>query len=276
MLARLVSNAASSALGQPLVVEKRPGANGVVASQALLAAPVDGHAVLLATADTHTLLPAANPRLPFDPGAFQPVTALANVVFGLVARPGLGVENVAQLAERVRRAATPLTYASYGYATVAHVAGEMLRRALGVEMTHVPYPGGGPAALAVSAGQVDIAVLPVAVAVAQRPRIAILGVASAARFGLVPDVPTLREQGVDVLADAWIGLLAAPRVPREVIVAQHDAFGRALRDPAVPGSLEQNGFAPLGQGLSDFGDLLRQESLRWGAAVRGAAIRVDG
>jgi tripartite-type tricarboxylate transporter receptor subunit TctC len=276
MLARLVANGLGDALGQPLVIENRPGANGVVATQALLGVPADGHALLLATADTHTVLPAANPRLPYKAGEFVPVSGMASVVFSLVARPGLPVENVQQLVERARGARQPLTYASYGYASVSHAAGELFRAATGLEMTHVPYQGAGPGVLAITANQVDIMMVPVAVAQPQRANLRMLGVASAQRFGLVPEVPTLAEQGFNVTADAWIGLLAAPHTPAPIVEAVHAAVSRVQQTPSFQEALRTNGFNSLGYGPADFAKFLGAESERWGRAVREGNIRVEG
>ncbi len=276
MLARLVASGLGESLGQSLVVENRPGANGVVATQALLGSPADGHALILATADTHTVLPAANPRLPYKVADFVPVSGMASVVFALAVRPGLPVSNVNQFVELARSARQPLTYASYGYASVSHAAGEMFRAAIGAEMTHVPYLGAGPGVLAVTADQVDMMMVPVAVANPQRSRLKMLAVANAERFGLVPDVPTLREQGFDLTADAWIGLLGAPGTPRHVAEAIHAAVSRVQQTESFQQTLRTNGFSSLGLGPAEYARFLSAESARWGEVVRRGNIRVEG
>lgn len=276
MLARLIAQGLGEKLGQPLVIENRPGANGVVATQNLLGSPADGHSLILATADTHTVLPAANPRLPYNVTEFVPVSGIASVVFALVARPGLPVQNLQQVVEYARGARPPLNYASYGYASVSHVAGEVFRSAIGAEMTHVPYQGAGPGVLAITADQVDVMMVPVAVAQPQRSRLKMLGVATTQRFGLVPDVPTLTEQGIPVLADAWIGLLAAPRTPLPIAEAIHAAVSEVQKTPAFQETLRSNGFSSLGYGPEAYASFLRAESERWGRAVRNGNIRVEG
>lgn len=276
MLARLIAQGLGEKLGQALVIENRPGANGVVATQNLLGSPADGHSLILATADTHTVLPAANPRLPYNVAEFVPVSGIASVVFSLVARPGLPVQNLAQLVELARASRPPLNYASYGYASVSHVAGEVFRSAIGAEMTHVPYQGAGPGVLAITADQVDIMMVPVAVAQPQRTRLRMLGVAGTERFALVPDVPTLTEQGVPVTADAWIGLLAAPRTPIAVAEAVHAAVSEVQQTPAFQETLRSNGFTSLGLGPTAYAAFLRTEAERWGRAVREGNIRVEG
>lgn len=276
MLARLIAQGLGEKLGQPLVIENRPGANGVVATQNLLGSPADGHSLILATADTHTVLPAANPRLPYNVAEFVPVSGIASVVFALVARPGLPVDSTPQLVELARRSRPPLNYASYGYASVSHVAGEVFRSAIGAEMTHVPYQGAGPGVLAITADQVDIMMVPVAVAQPQRSRLKMLGVAAAQRFALVPDVPTLTEQGIAVTADAWIGLLAAPRTPVAVAETIHAAVAEVQQTPAFQETLRSNGFNSLGYAPAAYATFLRAEAERWGRAVREGNIRVEG
>ena len=276
MLARLIAQRLGDRLGQPLVLENRPGGSGVVASQALLGAPADGHSLILATGDTHTVLPAANPRLPFDAGAFVPVTGIAAVVMALVARPGLGVATLAQFLERARGSVPPLTFGSYGVATVSHAAGASIAQAAGIELTHVPYGGAGPAILAVTADQVDVCVVPVAVANPQRGRSVMLAVAAAARFPLVPDVPTLTEAGLPVVADSWIGLLAAPGTAPAVAESLDAAVAGILGGDDFLDTLRTNGFSPLGYGPARFAEYLAEERVRWGRVVRDAHITIDG
>lgn len=276
MLARLIAQKLGGRLGQPLVIENRPGGNGVVATQAMLTSPLDGHTIMLATADTHTVLPAANPHLPYVAGEFTPIAGLASVVFSLVTRPGLPVESVAQLTELAKRSSPSLTYASYGVASASHAAGEMFKLATGVDMVHVPYQGAGPGLLAVTAEQVDTMLVPVAVANPQRARLRMLAVASAERFALVPDVPTLQEEGVPVVADAWIGLLAAPRTPPAVAESLHVAVAEVLAAAEFQDALRTNGFTTLGYGPARFAEFLRSESARWGEVVRAAHITTEG
>ncbi|WP_187829898.1 Bug family tripartite tricarboxylate transporter substrate binding protein [Siccirubricoccus phaeus] len=276
MLARLISQRLGDRLGQPLVVENRPGGVGVVASQNILASPADGHALILATCDTHTVMPAANPRLPFRAADFVPVTGIANVVMALIARPGLGTTNLQQFLEKARGAQPALTYGSYGVATVSHAAGEMVKQAAGLDLTHIPYGGAGPAMLAATADQVDVTVVPVAVGQPQRARSTMLAVLSAERFPLVPEVPTMAEAGMPVVADAWIGLLAAPGTPRPVAEALHAAVAEVLATADFAETLKTNGFSQLGYGPARYADYLKAEAERWGKVVHDAHITLEG
>ena len=224
ILTRLITQKVGTGLGQPLVVENRPGGNGVVATQALLTAPADGHTLIMGTADTHTVLPFANPRLPYKLDEFVPVVGAAYTVFALAARSGLAATSVGELVTLAKRASPPLTYASYGIASTSHVAGEMFKSITGAEMVHVPYQGSGPAALAVAAGEADVGLIPIVPVHAQRERLRMLAVATQQRFDLVPELPTLTEAGVPLVADAWIGMLAAPRTPPEAAASVNRRF----------------------------------------------------
>ncbi len=275
MLARLVATAVGDSLGQPLIVENRPGASGVIATQALFAAPPDGHTIMMATADTNSMLPAANLRLPYDVSDLVPVSGVANVVFSLIARPGLPITTLPELVAHARASRTPLSYASFGYGSSAHIGGEVFRAATGTDLTHVPFQGGGPAIIAIVGDQVDLMLLPVAVANPQRSRLKLLGVASAQRFALVPEVPTLAEQGVPVVVDTWMGLVAPPRTARGVADALHVAVSQVQQRPDFQGTLRSNGFLSLDLPPVAFAAFLQAEATRWGSAVRAANIRIE-
>lgn len=276
MLARLIGTGLGDRLGQPLVIENRPGGSGVVATQNLLTSPADGHSIILATADTHTVMPLANNRLPYRVSEFVPVSGIASVVFSLVTRPGLPAQDLQGFLRHARAANPPLNYASYGYASVSHAAGELLKTAAGFDMTHVPFQGAGPGVLAITADQVDVMMVPVAVAQPQRSRLKMLAVANAERFAMVPDVPTLKEQGLDVTADAWIGLLAAPHTPPAIAEALHAAVRSVQDTPAFQETLRSNGFSNRGYGPREFATYLSAEAERWGQVVRSAHISVEG
>jgi tripartite-type tricarboxylate transporter receptor subunit TctC len=277
LLTRLVANAVGDRLGQPWVVENRPGAGGVIATQALIAAPADGHTIMMATADTNSMLPAAHPRLPYNVTDLVPVSGVANVVFSLIARPGLAAGSVQELVAHARAVGRPpLTYASFGYGSSAHIAGEILAAAIGVPMTHVPFTGAGPGVIAIAADQVDLLALPVAVANPQRARVRMLGVLSAERFPLVPDVPTLTEQGLPVVVDTWMGLMAPPRTERRVAEELQRAVAEAQRSAAFQETLRANGFSNLPLAPGPFATFVASEAERWGTAIRAANIRLEG
>jgi tripartite-type tricarboxylate transporter receptor subunit TctC len=233
----------------------------------------------MATGDTHTILPLAHRRLPYDIGLFGAVAPCATVVFTLNARPGLGVENVGDLVALARRqaaAGTPLTYASYGVGSASQVAGELFKQLTGSNLTHVPYQGAGPAILAVSANQVDATFVPLAVSYPQRGNVKILAVCNDARFPTAPEVPTLREQGVDLSTDTWIGLLAHAATPAEVLDGINAGIRAVTQGPEFLDALRSNAFTPLNLDRVGWAAYLARESARLRGIVHDAGITFEG
>ncbi|WP_426958620.1 Bug family tripartite tricarboxylate transporter substrate binding protein [Muricoccus radiodurans] len=276
LVARWVARELTPRLGQPVVVENRPGANGIVGSQAVQGAAPDGHTLIFTTADTHSVNPVVYRRLPYQPASFVPVSAVARLVFSVVTRPGLGVRTVPEFVELARRrAATPLTFASWGVASTSQVMMETLKAQERFEAQHVPFQGASPAVAALLADQVDSMMLPVAVAVSQGGRLPILGVATAQRFPAVPDVPTLREQGIDLSGDLWLAILAPPGTPAmiaERIAEETQAFVRA---PEAPNFLIPNGLVADTADRARFIAYLQEDDAVWRARVERLGIRLD-
>jgi tripartite-type tricarboxylate transporter receptor subunit TctC len=279
ILARLLAQQLGEKLGAPLVVENRPGANGIVASQALLGQPADGHTLIMATGDTHTILPLAHKRLPYDIRDFTAVAPAATVVFTLNARPGLPAADVKALLDLARtraQAGQPLTYASYGVGSASQVTAEMFKQIARVGMVHVPYQGAGPAILAVSSDQVDVTFVPLAVSGPQRGKVKILAVCTDQRFETARDIPTLREQGVALVADTWIGLLAHKGTPDAVLDGINAQVRAVTGSPEFLEALRANAFTPLSLDRAGWAAYLARESEKLGAVVREAGIQFEG
>ena len=192
LLARWVARELSPRLGQPVVVDNRPGASGIIGSRAAAQAAPDGHTLLFTTADTHSVNRYVYRNLSYRPETFVPVSAVARLIFSLVTRPGLPASGAPDLVELARRAPQPMTYASWGVASTSQVMMESLKAETRIALEHVTYQGAGPAVAAPLADQVESTLLPVGVALSQGGRLKILGIASHARFPATPDVSTLR------------------------------------------------------------------------------------
>jgi tripartite-type tricarboxylate transporter receptor subunit TctC len=173
------------------------------------AAP-DGHTLLFTAADTHSVHRYVYRNLSYRPEIFVPVSAVARLIFSLVTRPGLPASGAPDSVEPARRAPQPLTNASWGVAGTSQVTMEGVKAGTRIALEHVPYQGAGPAVGALLAEQVDLIMLPVGVALSQGGRLKILGIASHARFPAAPDVPTLRERGIELASNLWLSLLARP------------------------------------------------------------------
>jgi tripartite-type tricarboxylate transporter receptor subunit TctC len=278
-LARLLAQKMGDSLGATLVVENRPGANGIVASQALLTQPADGHTLIMATGDTHTILPLAHKRLPYDIRLFGAVAPCATVVFTLSARPGLPVADVpglVALAKRRAEVGQPLTYASYGVGSASQVAAELFKRLAQVNLTHVPFQGAGPAILAVSADQVDVTFVPLAVSGPQRGKVKILAVCDDRRYPTAPDLPTLRDQGVALSVDTWIGLLAHSATPAGVLDSINASIRAVTQSAEFLEALRINAFTPLNLDRSGWAAYLARESEKLSGIVHEAGIVLEG
>ena len=276
VLARWVAQNLTQRLGQTVVIENRPGANGIVASQYVQGQPGDGQTLIFTTADTHSLNPYVYRRLPYEPQRFVPVSAVAKLVFSLVVRPGLPPRNVQDFIALARsRAGNPLTYATWGVASSSQVMMETFKFETRTEMTHVPFQGAAPAVAALLADQVDAMMLPVGVALTQGGRLPILGVATAQRFPGAPNVPTLTEQGVALASDLWLGILASPGTPSDIadrIARETNAFVSA---PGGAEFLVPNGFIPDTADRRRFIAYLQEEDALWRVRAERLGVRLD-
>ncbi|SDB74606.1 Bug family tripartite tricarboxylate transporter substrate binding protein [Belnapia rosea] len=207
---RALAPAMAPALGQPVVIENRAGANGAVGTQAVARASPDGHTLILANAETHTINPLIYPRLPYDAVAdFQPISLIVHAPCVLLVRPEFGMNNVEEFVAKVRGQPGRFTYATWGIGSTWHLAMEALSRQAKLQMLHVPFTGGAPASTALVSGQVDAAFLNAgpAEALARDGKLKILAVGGPQRLPLLPDVPTLTERSLPVNAATWFGLL---------------------------------------------------------------------
>ncbi|MBV1796490.1 tripartite tricarboxylate transporter substrate binding protein [Siccirubricoccus sp. G192] len=276
LVARWVARELTPRLGQPVVVENRPGANGILGSQAVQQAAPDGHTLIFTTADTHSVNPVVYRRLPYQPQNFVPVSAVARLVFSLVTRPGLGTRSVREFVDLAKsRAANSLTFASWGIASTSQVMMETFKFETGTEMQHVPFQGAAPAVTALLSDQVDSMMLPVAVALSQGGRLPILGVATARRFPAVPQVPTLTEEGINLTGDLWLSILAPPGTPEPIaerIAQETQAF---VRKPEALDFLTPNGLIADTAERRRFITYLQEEDAIWRARVARLNVRLD-
>jgi len=279
ILARSLAPAMQAALGQGVVIENRAGANGGVGAEAASRAPADGHTLFVSNADTHAINPFAYRRLPYDPAAdFAPVSLFARVPFALMVGPSQrGVTDLAGLMATARARPGGLSFASWGVASTSHLSMERINRAASVEMLHVPFTGQAPGMTAVAAGQVDVMVLPAggAEALARDGRVRVLAVTSAERLTLMPNVPSLREAGVDLVTGNWFAFHVPARTPEAVVRRLSEVTGAVLRQPSVVEIFRQQAASPdptTPEGLASF---VNEERQRWGEVIRAANIQLE-
>ncbi|MCK8787669.1 tripartite tricarboxylate transporter substrate binding protein [Roseomonas sp. NAR14] len=265
-------------LGQPVVIENRAGATGAVGTEVVARAAPDGTTLILANAETHAINSLIYRRLPYNPVTdFTPVSLIARAPFGLVVRRGLGIDTLAAFLAKVRAEPGRLSFASWGTGSTSHLTMELLLRAAGLDMLHVPFTGQAPGVTAVIAGQVDAMFLTAggAEAAARDGSVRLLAVSSAQRVPLLPDTPTLREQGVAVEGGNWFGLLGPARMPDAIANRLAEVTAQAARDPAAAEVLRTQAAIPEASTPAALRDFIDRDRERWAGLVRDLRIQVD-
>jgi tripartite-type tricarboxylate transporter receptor subunit TctC len=275
--ARVVAEPLGMRLGQPVLVENRPGASGNIGTQAVAAAPADGYTLLLGFDGTMVINPHVFPRVPFDTLMdFAPVTKLGDATLILVAHPSLPAKNLQALIELAR--SKPLAYGTSGTGGTPHLAGELLKLRTGAQLEHVPYKGGGQAIVDVVGGQIPLVFTAIATAqqYVRTGRLVALGVPSAKRSAALPDVPTFEESGLagfDVTS--WVGIFAPAKTPGPVIERLYKELALVLRTPFVKERYGVLGIEPVGNPPREFFEQVRDDLARWRKVVKAANIKVE-
>jgi tripartite-type tricarboxylate transporter receptor subunit TctC len=278
ILARIVAGRMSESLGQPVVVDNRPGNSGLIAAEALAKAPPDGYTLMLGSTGTQTMAPHLS-RLAFDAlNSLAPVSLVGSTPSALVVKPGLPVQNVQELIEHARRRQGQVTYASSGNGTTLHLAAALFASLAEVQMVHVPYKGNAPALNDVVGGQVDLmfSALPPLLPLARAGKLRILAVGSLERHRSAPEIPTVDEQGLrGYEAGTWYGVLTTAGTPAPVLERLAAEVRKALQDPKAREAIVAQGVDPRSTTPAEFGELFRAEYARWGKFIKDAGIRAD-
>jgi len=278
-VARAIAQELGPDLGQPMVIDNRPGAGGSVGAELAAKAPPDGYTLFLAGVGSHAVNPNLHARLGYDPVKdFAPITLLASAPSVLVVNPAVPARTIAQFTAYARANPGKLNYASNGNGSAAQLAAAMYEYMAGVKMVHVPYKGIAPAMTDLMSGEVQlmfgtiVALVPHIQAGKLRP----LAVTSRTRSALLPEVPTLAESGLpDYQAGSWYGIMAPAGTPREVIERLHEAMVKALKQPAVAKRLAAEGAVVIGSTPEEFGAHIEAELARVGNVVRAAGIHIE-
>ncbi len=278
LVIRGISPAMTELLGQPVVVENRPGANGAIGTQAVARATPDGYTLIQANAETHAINPLIYPRLGYDPlSHFTPVAVLVRAPFLLGARPGLGVEDLQGFLAMARAAPGKLTYASWGIGSIAHLALEAIIRHTGLQILHVPFTGGSQGIAALMAGQVDVSLLNVRTAetLVREGKAKLLAAGTAERIPLLPDIPTLTELGVPVEVANWFGLLGPAGMPAATAERISKAAADAARTPLVQGLIRNWSALPVFSTPEETRAFIVRDRERWAPVVRDLNLRLE-
>ncbi|WP_439668895.1 ABC transporter substrate-binding protein [Cupriavidus necator] len=275
VLARLVVSGIGSSLGQPIVVENRPGANGVIGANVVYGSPADGYTLLFAAADFISVAPYIHKKVvQFQPNGFRPVAPVAKMGFVLASRPDVDTKTVRDIVAQAKSGS--LSYGHWGPGSMAQMGMELLKTKAHIDsMLEVPFGGAAPVMTAVMAGQVDYAFIPTPLAVANKTKLRLYALGSPERFPSIKDVPTLTECGYAVDADTWFGILAPPNTPQAVVDAIQAQVARVTSQPEFRARMADMGYTPITIDPKKFGEFVQIENQRWGAAVKAARIRVE-
>ena len=278
LLARAIGERLAEAFKQPVVVDNRSSALGVVAAEATLAAPPDGH-TLLATWHTHTISAAMNPKSSYHPvDSFTPITQFTSAGLMLIVHPSAPPRNLQEFMDWTRRATVPLNFGSSGNGSGGHLAGELFKLLTGAKAQHIPYKGTGPAITDLVAGRYDFtfgAPQGASINMVRAGKLRALAVTTGGRLAAWPDLPAMSEvlPGFEVLS--WYGLLGPPRMPRAVVTRLNEEVRKALDHPSVRERIVQDGAVPIGNSPEEFRQFLMADLAKWSKLVQQTGAKFD-
>jgi tripartite-type tricarboxylate transporter receptor subunit TctC len=278
LLARIAADRLTASLGQPAVVDNRPGASGNIGTEFVAKSAPDGHTLLMANT-AHVINPSLFARLPYDPiQDFAPIALMSSVHFALVAHPSVPARNVKEFIAVAKARPGALTFASAGNGAPHHLAMELLKSMARVDLTHVPYKGAGQFVPALATGEVSsvIGAINSLLPHVRSGRLRILGMAGNRRTPLLPEVPTIAEAALPGFAlDNWGGMLAPAGTPRGVIDRLHGEITKALREPQTAERLAAQGIEVTLAAPDEFQALMRAHMAKWAKVVKAANVRLD-
>lgn len=279
ILARTIGEKLATALGQPVIVDNRPGAGGAVGAEIAARAAPDGYTLVGGTISTHAINASLYGKLPYDPVKdFAPITLIARVPNMLVINPKIPARDVRELIALLKADPGRYTFASSGNGTSQHLSGELFKTMTGVEMQHIPYKGSPPALQDVIAGQVSMTFDNITTAWPQAKAgpLRALAVTTAKRSSVAPDVPTLAEAGLPGYeVGSWQGVFAPAGTPPAIVRRLNTEMVGILRMPEVRDKLIGLGAEPVGNSPEEFAVLVRSEVAKWADVVKKSGAKVD-
>jgi len=279
IMARMLGERLTAALGQSVVIDNRPGAGGIVGTDLAAKAAPDGYTVLLGSPAAFAISHHMQKNLPYDPARdFVAVGQLASLAFALIVHAGLSVKTVGELLALAKSRPDGINVASAGNATTTHLVAELFRNATKLNMVHVPYKGSAPAMVGLAGGQVQAMfdALVTTLPQVRSGRVHALAVTGRARAPLLPEVPTMSEAGVaSFVVGSWFGVFSPTGTPPAVLTRLNAEVDRATRHPDVRQRLASLGAEAVGGSAQAFTRFVRDESERFGRLIRDAGIRLD-
>jgi len=279
-VARTLGEPLSRSLGQPVVIENRPGAGSSIAAEYVARSAADGYTVLIASPSSILVNPLLLPKLGYDAKRdLTPITKVTASPLVIAVNPGVGVASLRELIDAAKKSPGKLNFASSGNGSAPHLAAVLFLRVAGVDMVHVPYKGGGPAVQSVLAGdtQLSFATPPSVLPMVQAGRLRALAVTSRNRTSLVPGVPGMEEAGLpDYEISFWYGFFSPAGTPRQIVQKLYDETTRVLAMPEVGKALGREGTETSGsKSPEDFAAFIAEDAKLWARLVKDSGAKVD-
>jgi len=273
LMARLFADKVGADLGQQVIVDPRPGASGQIGVSAVVRATADGHTIMLASTGPIAINPGLfGSKLPFDTlRDLIAVTQIANATAALLVHPSLPVRNIKDLIALSKRKPGDLLYASAGSGSITNLHVALFKRMAGIDLIHVPYRGAPQAVTALLSGETQLMIkgLAPSLPLAKAGKVRLLGVTSAQRNSVVPNIPTIAEAGVPGYeADQWFGIFTPAGVRSDVVARLHGAFVKALKTPDISSWLTNQGAVPIGNTPDEFAAHIKNDTAKWARVIR--------
>lgn len=277
--ARIVGQALAERVGQPVIVDNKPGGGGVIAADFVAKAPGDGYTLLIGDVGANAVAPGLFPKLPYDAlKDFAPITLGTTVPMVLIVHPSVPANNLRELLALAKAKSHTLNFGSAGSGGISHLAGEMMKIQAGVDIVHIPYKGGSQSLAGLTAGDTQLMFVTASSGLPyiKAGTVKALGVAAAKRAAFLPDVPTMAEGGLNgFVADSWSGVLAPASTPKPVVEYLGRELRAALIQPTAHKRLTEMGFEVLGASPAEFSRFLEQEVRKWAGVIKTAGVKPD-
>ena len=277
ILSRIMADFLAQRLGQPVVIENKPGAANNIATQAVISAPPDGHTILL-TATTNAINATFYEKLPFNfLRDIAPVGGFVTLPFVLIATPAFPAKTVPELVTYAKANPGKVNMGSFGTGTISHLAIELFKLSTGADVVHVPYRSGVPLVTDMFAGRVQTGIdaMPNSLQHIQRGALRALAVTNSKRSHVLPEVPTIGESIPGFAVDGWVGVGVPSGTPADVVAVLNRELNAGLADPAVRARLTDLGAAPFPHAPAEFGAYVAAETEKWGKVVRSAGVKAE-